>query len=102
MIVGVVIQKRYQLVKLIGQGSFGQVYLANDILKKKKQIAVKVEWSTGVQRLRFEANIIDSLSGCYGVPKLLSAGYVRSQGFHYMMSQMLGLTLEDIFNSCGR
>ena len=100
---GVVIQERYQLVKLIGQGSFGQVYLANDTIKnKKKQLAVKIEWANPVQRLKQEAHIIDSLQGCFGVPKLLSAGYVRSQGFHYMMSQMLGLTLEDIFNSCGR
>lgn len=35
--------EQFQLVQKIGQGSFGKVYLAHDLCKNKKPVAVKTE-----------------------------------------------------------
>jgi casein kinase 1 alpha len=97
-----IILERYKLLKKIGEGSFGEVYLAMDI-KMEQFVAVKLEsLDSKTPRLIFEAQVIKELSGCQGVPRHKAHGRMRSQNIHYMITEFLGPTLEDIFDICGR
>lgn len=71
--------------------------------KNENFVAVKLEpLDSKTPRLIFEAQVIQELSGCKGVPRHKAHGRMKSQNTHYMITEFLGPTLEDIFDICGR
>uniref|UniRef100_A0A7S1PHK3 non-specific serine/threonine protein kinase n=1 Tax=Percolomonas cosmopolitus TaxID=63605 RepID=A0A7S1PHK3_9EUKA len=108
----VMIGNRFILTRKLGSGSFGYVYEAIDTSNQEK-LACKIEKPmTRHPQLLREARIIRILnmsSRCLGVPKLKWKGEVMldiSQELRgkcaVMMMQLLGKSLEQMFNKCGR
>lgn len=92
--------KRYRLGRKIGAGSFGDIYGGVDI-HTGEEVAIKLESvkSKHPQLLR-EAKIYRSLHGIVGVP---TAKWYGIEGeFHVLVMDLLGKSLEDLFNECGR
>lgn len=92
--------KKYLLGKKIGSGSFGDIYSGVHITTGE-EVAIKLESvkSTHPQLLR-ETKIYRSLHGVIGIP---SVRWFGIQGdYNVMIIDLLGKSLEDLFNSCGR
>ena len=88
-----VVASKYKLIRKIGAGSFGQIYIGEDI-STHKQVAVKLE-STKNQspQLPYESKLYNVFSGCCSVPKLYFYG---SEGHYNVMAiDLLGKSLED-------
>ncbi|KAF5345207.1 hypothetical protein D9758_009654 [Tetrapyrgos nigripes] len=91
---------KYRLGKKIGSGSFGDIYLGVQITTGE-EVAIKLE-SVGTKhpQLEYEAKVYKRLAGGVGVP------YVRWFGtendYHAMVVDLLGPSLEDLFNFCKR
>ena len=84
---------KYRTIKKLGEGSFGQVYKAE---YKGEYYAVKFEdRSKGQNLLENEANIMSYLKGPY-VPVIQSYGY--SGEYNILVMQLLGKSLEELFN----
>ncbi|CAL8132041.1 unnamed protein product [Orchesella dallaii] len=89
---------KYRLVKKIGFGSFGDVYLGLNITNGK-EVAVKME-SSGARHLLFENKLYQHLQGGEGIPDI--QWYGQARGFNILVMDLLGLSLEDQFNFCSR
>eukprot|EP00771_Trimastix_marina_P000811 gnl/Trimastix_PCT/1841.p1 GENE.gnl/Trimastix_PCT/1841~~gnl/Trimastix_PCT/1841.p1 ORF type:complete len:476 (-),score=102.37 gnl/Trimastix_PCT/1841:188-1615(-) len=94
------IGNKYRLIKRIGRGSFGDIYKAFNITTGE-EVAVKLEpVRTRQPQLYYETRLYRVLSGGLGIP------YVRWFGiegpYNVMVMDHLGLSLEDLFNRCGR
>uniref|UniRef100_A0A915PNG8 non-specific serine/threonine protein kinase n=1 Tax=Setaria digitata TaxID=48799 RepID=A0A915PNG8_9BILA len=91
---------RYRLVRRIGSGTFGTVFLGIDLLDDR-EVAMKLETrakSSG--RLWHEFHIYKNLTKEVGFPEVFWFG---SQGdFNIMVMELLGPSLEDLFNFCSR
>jgi len=62
---------RYQLVRKIGSGSFGDIYFGIDRSKNKDEVAVKIEpCNARHPQLKFEAKMYQSLQGGVGIPRV--------------------------------
>ena len=94
------VNNRFQMGRMIGSGSFGEIYLGKDITTGK-EVAVKFE-QLKVRRPQVieEAKILQEFRGCQGFPKYL--WYGREGVYHIMVIEMLGPSLEDLFVYCGR
>lgn len=93
--------QKYRLVKKIGSGSFGDVYLGVNILSGE-EVAVKLEpQKTKHPQLLFESKLYKILQGGVGVPNLRWYG-THEAGYNVMVSDLLGPNMEDLFNFCGR
>ena len=68
------IKNRFLIKELLGQGSYGQVFLALD-KKKGKNVALKIqmEASSGTS-FRKEINVLENLLGTKGFPQILLTG----------------------------
>ena len=87
---------------MIGQGTFGKVYIASDTQNKDLQVAVKAEsLNCRFPQLLNEFQHLKNLAG-KGYPKLIHQGICVEKDQIYMITQLLGPTLEDLFNFCGR
>ena len=86
--------------RMIGSGSFGEIYLGKDI-QTGKEVAVKFE-QLKVRRPQVieEAKILQEFRGNVGFPKYL--WYGREGDYHIMVIEMLGPSLEDLFVYCGQ
>lgn len=87
----------YIIIEQIGSGSFGEVYLAE--YKKGGYVAVKVEDKKKAQRIYNEYKIYRYLQKCnftVGLPKIYD--YLQSPDYNIMVMQLLGPSLEDLFN----
>ena len=105
------INKKYKLGKKIGSGSFGDVYLATNIINDE-QVAVKIERMKSIYepQLHREAETIRDLAGgrkisfiCLipdGIPWVRWFGVEKE--YKCMVMDLLGPTLEDLFNYCKR
>ncbi|AYV76869.1 MAG: serine/threonine protein kinase [Barrevirus sp.] len=91
----------YLIVEQIGSGSFGEVYLAQ--YKEGGYVAVKVEEKRKVQRVYNEYKIYKELHDknfVVGLPKIYD--YLQSEDYNILVMQLLGPSLEDLFNKEGR
>jgi len=101
--VGSVINSRYKVVRLLGAGSFGAVYLGMDLREKGSLWALKevvgnraafTDHSEFLLSFRNEARILMSLSHP-GIPGIIDFFISGGRGY-LVMERVEGLTLEEI------
>jgi len=105
----------YEFIKKLGSGSFGDVWCAMDKRNKKtidnkksgdkKYVAIKVERSKRKERSRVydEYKIYKYLREhgfIEGIAKLHN--YIEIPGYNMLVMELLGPSLEDMFNKCNR
>eukprot|EP00096_Caligus_rogercresseyi_P007854 TRINITY_DN2596_c0_g1_i3.p1 TRINITY_DN2596_c0_g1~~TRINITY_DN2596_c0_g1_i3.p1 ORF type:complete len:444 (-),score=62.77 TRINITY_DN2596_c0_g1_i3:248-1579(-) len=94
------IANKYRLGRKIGGGSFGDIYLAIDILSRE-EAAIKLEQVKAKHpQLNIECKFYKFLQGGVGIPQLK---YYGTEGdYHVLVMELLGPSIEDLFNFCGR
>ncbi|KAI3459524.1 hypothetical protein Pfo_016187 [Paulownia fortunei] len=95
-----VIGGKFKLGRKIGSGSFGELYLGVNI-QTGEEVAVKLESvKTKHPQLHYESKLYMLLQGGTGVPHLKWFG-VEGE-YNAMAIDLLGPSLEDLFNYCNR
>lgn len=102
---GKTVAKNYKLIKKLGSGAFGQIWKAVH-KKTKEEVAIKFEdVNSKHQQLYYECKIYlwfhsDSTVIGQAIPQVL---YYGTEGDNNLMvMDLLGKSLEDLFNRCGR
>eukprot|EP01017_Pseudomicrothorax_dubius_P049344 TRINITY_DN9161_c0_g2_i3.p1 TRINITY_DN9161_c0_g2~~TRINITY_DN9161_c0_g2_i3.p1 ORF type:complete len:322 (+),score=46.71 TRINITY_DN9161_c0_g2_i3:85-1050(+) len=97
--------RKFILTKKLGAGAFGEIYQGIDV-KTKEEVAVKLEKADSrVPQLFYEAKLYQYFhqeEGALenGIPRIF---YCTQEGEHnIMVMDLLGPSLEDLFNFCGR
>ncbi|XP_008248286.2 casein kinase I [Oryctolagus cuniculus] len=91
---------KYQLVRKIGSGSFGDIYLAINITNGE-EVAVKLESQRARHpQLLYESKLYKILLGGVGVPHI--RWYGQEKDYNVLVMDLLGPSLEDLFNFCSR
>ncbi|XP_036354082.2 casein kinase I-like [Ochotona princeps] len=97
---GLIVGRRYRLVRKIGSGSFGDIYLSVDTTTGQ-EVAVKLESRRAKQPiLQFESRCYRILEGGVGIPRVRWCGLEK--GYNALVMDLLGPSLEDRFNFCSR
>lgn len=96
------ILNNYVILEKIGSGSFGEVYLAKE-LKHNILVAAKIEErassSHSNSRIKYEYEIYEKLykrGFTVGIPKIYQ--YIQTTDFNILFMQLLGPSLDEIFN----
>ncbi|XP_026728895.1 uncharacterized protein LOC113494684 isoform X3 [Trichoplusia ni] len=91
---------KYKVVKKIGGGSFGDIYLAINIASGE-EVAVKIESIKARHpQLLYESRVYKMLQGGIGIPHIRWYGYEKDHNI--LVMDLLGPSLEDLFNFCSR
>lgn len=94
------INNRFELVKKIGEGSFGNVYTCIDKTNNEK-FAVKIEsQKSNKQRIGNEISIYNKFSLNKYTPKI--KWYGKFDSFNVLVMQKMGISLEKLFNNCNK
>ncbi|KAG6485253.1 casein kinase 1-like protein 10 [Zingiber officinale] len=95
-----IIGGKFKLGEKIGSGSFGELYVGVNIENGEK-VALKLEpLKSSNPLLHYEAKVYALLQGESGVPKLKWFGVYGE--YNIMAIDLLGPSLEDLFNLCDR
>ncbi|XP_059626051.1 casein kinase 1-like protein 9 isoform X2 [Cornus florida] len=95
-----VIGGKFKLGRKIGSGSFGELYLGVNV-QSGEEVAIKLESvKTKHPQLHYESKIYMLLQGGTGIPNLKWFG-VEGE-YNVMVIDLLGPSLEDLFNYCNR
>ena len=98
--IGGIIANKYQVGNKIGSGSFGQIHLGVNT-QTNEEIAIKFETvRTRHPQLLYESKIYQSLAGGLGIPNM--HWYGVEGDFNVMVIDLMGGSLEDLFNQCAR
>lgn len=90
----------YRVGRRIGSGSFGEIHVGTHV-KTGEEVAIKIEnSSTKHPQLFLESKLLDQLSSGVGIPKVKFSG--NEGGYNVMVMDLLGPSLEDLFNFCSR
>jgi serine/threonine protein kinase len=88
------------LGRKIGSGSFGDIYLGTN-MTTGEEVAIKLESvKTKHPQLLYESKIYRILHGGLGIPNV--RWYGIEGDYNVMVLDLLGPSLEDLFNYCGR
>ena len=91
---------QYRLGQKIGSGSFGVIYKGTHVETGHK-VAVKLEKAnTRHPQLQYESRIYKHMKGSIGVPNVYFYG--QEEEYFVLVMDLLGPSLEDLFNYCGR
>lgn len=90
----------YSVGKKIGEGSFGVIFDGTNMLNHQL-VAIKFEpRKSEAPQLRDEYRAYKTLRGCLGIPNVY---YFGQEGLHLILViDLLGPSLEDLFDWCGR
>lgn len=110
------VRDTYQLDVRLGGGSYGEVYQGESIfrmfsktwlmraghhLKTGEEVALKLEYNqVSPSQLENEVEIYKDLDGAHGIPRIY--WYGSECEYRVMAFELLGPSLEDLFNYCGR
>eukprot|EP01024_Parvocaulis_polyphysoides_P026458 TRINITY_DN240_c0_g3_i1.p5 TRINITY_DN240_c0_g3~~TRINITY_DN240_c0_g3_i1.p5 ORF type:complete len:126 (-),score=11.02 TRINITY_DN240_c0_g3_i1:52-429(-) len=90
---------KYRLGRKLGAGSFGEIYLGTNI-QTGEEVAIKLELiKSRHPQLLYEAKLYRYLQGI-GVPNV--RWYGTEGDYNVMVMDLLGPSLEDLFNFCNR
>ncbi|KAL3319708.1 serine/threonine protein kinase [Cichlidogyrus casuarinus] len=97
------INDTWELIRKIGSGSFGDIYLGVNVLNGE-EVAVKMEKVSATHpQLYFESRVYKCLSrSSTGVPNILYFGNDCTAKHFALVMELLGPSLEDLFNFCDR
>jgi len=91
---------KYRLGRKIGSGSFGDIYLGTNIATGD-EVAIKLECiKTRHPQLHLESKFYKMMVGGVGIPHIKWCG--AEGDYNVMVMELLGPSLEDLFNFCGR
>ncbi|KAJ7629727.1 casein kinase I [Mycena polygramma] len=91
---------KFSLGKKIGSGTFGDIYLGTNTISGE-EIAIKVEpVTTKYPQLEYESKVYRCLAGGVGVP--FARWFGTEGGYNILVLDLLGPSLEDLFNFCHR
>lgn len=93
----IILGDNYKLIKKIGSGSFGEVYLTHD--KNGKEYAAKIEPKDTKDRLKAEYNIYKKVlnnKNIIGIPKIYN--YIETTNYNILVMELLGKSLENVFD----
>ncbi|XP_031573011.1 casein kinase I-like [Actinia tenebrosa] len=91
---------KYKLIRKIGSGSFGDIYLSVNITNGE-EAAVKLESQKARHpQLLYESKLYKILQGGIGIPKI--RWYGQEKDYNVLVMDLLGPSLEDLFNFCSR
>jgi casein kinase 1 len=91
---------KYRLGRKIGSGSFGEIYLGTNI-QTNEEVGIKLEnVKTKHPQLHYESKLYKILQGGTGVPNL--KWYGVEGDYNVLVMDLLGPSLEDLFNFCCR
>lgn len=95
------IGNKYRVGRKIGSGSFGDIYLGTHI-QTDEEVGIKLESckSRHPQLLLYESKLYKILQGGTGIPNVRWYG-VEGE-YNIMVMDLLGPSLEDLFNFCNR
>ncbi|OEJ85126.1 Casein kinase I HRR25 [Hanseniaspora osmophila] len=92
--------KKFRLGKKIGSGSFGDIYHGTNLISGE-EVAIKLESIDSKHpQLEYESRVYKYLSGGIGIPFM--RWYGREGDYNAMVIDLLGPSLEDLFNYCYR
>jgi casein kinase 1 len=84
----------------LGSGAFGDIYLGINN-KNHEKVAIKLEpKNTKQPQLLYESKIYSALAGGTGIPNVYWKGVQGN--YNVMVIDLLGKSLEDLMNVCGR
>jgi casein kinase 1 alpha len=90
----------YRLVRKIGSGSFGDIYLGINT-SNGEEVAVKLEpIKARHPQLLYESKLYKILQGGVGIPHIRWFG--QAKDYNALVMELLGPSLEDLFNFCSR
>ncbi|KAI8971723.1 kinase-like domain-containing protein [Mycotypha africana] len=96
----IIIGTKYKLGRKIGAGSFGEIYLGTNIMSGE-DVGVKLESVRAAHpQLEYEARVYKTLAGGVGIPFV--RWYGREGDFNVLVMDLLGPSMEDLFNYCKR
>ncbi|KAI1132788.1 casein kinase I isoform delta [Nemania abortiva] len=96
----ILINNRYRIDYKIGEGGFGKVFSGTDICNGNK-VAIKLEENREDPRaLKGEEEIYRELSGKVGIPSVY--WFEQEVEYNVLVMELLGPSLEDLFNYCNR
>ena len=99
-LVGQTIAGKYQIIREIGRGSFGEIFQALN-LTTKMMVGIKVEKSDhDYPQLTSECRIYDELKGGPGIPHIY--WYGSEDNLNFLVMDLLGLSCEALFLKCNR
>ncbi|KAI1291917.1 Casein kinase I isoform epsilon [Halotydeus destructor] len=91
---------KYRLGRKIGSGSFGDIYLGTNITTAE-EVAIKLECiKTKHPQLHIESRFYKMMVGGVGIPSIKWCG--TEGDYNVMVMELLGPSLEDLFNFCNR
>ncbi|CAF0914424.1 unnamed protein product [Didymodactylos carnosus] len=91
---------KYRLGRKIGSGSFGDIYLGTNIASGE-EVAIKLECiRTKHPQLHIESKIYRMMQGGVGIPVIKWCG--AEGDYNVLVMDLLGPSLEDLFNFCSR
>ncbi|XP_032222109.1 casein kinase I isoform X3 [Nematostella vectensis] len=95
-----IVQGKYRLVRKIGSGSFGDIYLCVHT-ENGEEKAVKLESQKARHpQLLYESKLYKILAGGSGIPAIRH--FSQENDYNVLVMDLLGPSLEDLFNFCNR
>jgi serine/threonine protein kinase len=94
------VARKFRVGPKIGSGSFGEIYAGTNV-HTGEEVAIKLEpLKTKHPQLLYESKLYRVLQGGYGIPGVKWFG---SEGdYNVLVIDLLGPSLEDLFNYCGK
>eukprot|EP01059_Diplonema_ambulator_P008043 TRINITY_DN17571_c0_g2_i1.p1 TRINITY_DN17571_c0_g2~~TRINITY_DN17571_c0_g2_i1.p1 ORF type:complete len:576 (+),score=105.96 TRINITY_DN17571_c0_g2_i1:67-1728(+) len=96
---GTLIKGKFKIVQKIGQGAFGETYVAESLTDSMQTVAIKIERSSGQAKrdvLRSEVIALKKLQGCPNVVRYLSSGRDETLGINFLVMERLGGDIAEI------
>ncbi|PHH92804.1 hypothetical protein CDD83_4963 [Cordyceps sp. RAO-2017] len=96
----IIVNGRYRVDYRIGEGGFGLVYAGTDIMSGQEVAMKLMPVKDNSEIIEGEVEAYKALAGGIGIPQVLWFG--PDSDYYVLVHELLGPSLEDLFNYCGR